>query len=149
MPLRNSVDARTNSIIAAGSAGDLAIIEALLLRLDERSVEERKNYVYQLKNAPALDVADAINQFLRTQRQVEAAAPGEMSPFQQIEKEVVVVRPVRPWEKKSHYGQVVAGVTLGTIIGATVVGVAPVAPAPHVCWYWTNPAKDKGYWDHC
>jgi type II secretion system protein D len=91
VPLRYSVDTRTNSIIAAGSAGDLAIIEALLLRLDERNVEQRKNYVYQLKNAPALDVADAINQFLRTQRQVEAAAPGEMSPFQQIEKEVVVV----------------------------------------------------------
>ncbi len=91
MPLRYSVDARTNSIIAAGSAGDLAIIEALLLRLDERNVEQRKNFVYQLKNAPALDVADAINQFLRTQRQVEQAAPGEMSPFQQIEKEVVVV----------------------------------------------------------
>ncbi len=91
VPLRYSVDPRTNSIIAAGSAGDLAIIEALLLRLDESDVEQRKNSVYQLKNAPALDVADAINQFLRTQRQVEQAAPGEMSPFQQIEKEVVVV----------------------------------------------------------
>jgi type II secretion system protein D len=91
VPLRYSVDTRTNSIIAAGSAGDLAIIEALLLRLDERNVEQRKNVVYQLKNAPALDVADAINQFLRTQRQVEQAAPGEMSPFLQIEKEVVVV----------------------------------------------------------
>jgi hypothetical protein len=29
-------------------------------------------------------------------------------------KEVVVVRPVRPWAKKPHYGQIVAGVTLGT-----------------------------------
>ncbi len=91
VPLRYSVDARTNSIIAAGSAGDLAIIEALLLRLDERHVEQRKNAIYQLKNAPALDVADAINQFLRSERQVVEAAPGELSPFQQIEKEVVVV----------------------------------------------------------
>ncbi len=90
-PLRYSVDTRTNSIIAAGSAGDLAIIEALLLRLDERDVEQRKNAVYPLKNAPALDVADAINQFLRSERQVQEAAPGESSPFQQIEKEVVVV----------------------------------------------------------
>jgi hypothetical protein len=64
-------------------------------------------------------------------------------------KEVIVVRPVKPWEKKHHYGQFFAGVTLGTIIGANAVGVAPVAPAPNVCWYWTNPAKDKGYWDHC
>ena len=64
-------------------------------------------------------------------------------------KEVVVVRPVRPWAKKPHYGQIVAGVTLGTIIGAAAVGVVPVAPAPNVCWYWTNPVKDKGYWDYC
>jgi len=90
-PLRYSVDLRTNSIIAAGSAGDLAIIEALLLRLDERDVQQRKNAVYQLKNAPALDVADAINQFLRSERTVQEAAPGEASPFQQIEREAVVV----------------------------------------------------------
>src|SRR6185436_2071925 len=69
-PLRYSVETRTNSIIAVGSAGDLAIIEALLLRLDERDVQQRKNTVYQLRNAPALDVADAINQFLRSERAV-------------------------------------------------------------------------------
>jgi type II secretion system protein D len=90
-PLRYSVEPRTNSIIAAGSAGDLAIIEALLLRLDERDVQERKNAVYQLRNSPALDVADAINLFLRSERQLQQAAPGTISPFQQIESEVVVV----------------------------------------------------------
>lgn len=90
-PLRYSVEPRTNSIIAAGSAGDLAIIEALLLRLDERDVQQRKNTVYQLRNSPALDVADAINLFLRSERQLQQAAPGTISPFQQIESEVVVV----------------------------------------------------------
>jgi hypothetical protein len=60
-------------------------------------------------------------------------------------KEVVV----RPWVKKPHYGQVVAGVALGTIVVASGAGVVPVAPAPHLCWYWTNPVKDKGYWDYC
>lgn len=90
-PLRYSVEPRTNSIIAAGSSGDLAIIEALLLRLDERDVQERKNTVYQLRNSPALDVADAINLFLRSERQLQQAAPGTISPFQQIESEVVVV----------------------------------------------------------
>jgi general secretion pathway protein D len=90
-PLRYSVETRTNSIIAVGSTGDLAIIEALLLRLDERDVQQRKNTVYQLRNAPALDVADAINQFLRSERAVQQAAPGTISPFQQIENEVVVV----------------------------------------------------------
>ncbi len=90
-PLRYSVEPRTNSIIAAGSAGDLAILEALLLRLDEKGVQQRKNTVVQLKNAPALDVSDAINQFLRSERQVQQAAPGTISPFQQIESEVIVV----------------------------------------------------------
>lgn len=90
-PLRFSVDPRTNSIIAVGSPGDLAIIEALLLRLDEQDVEQRKTTVYRLRNAPAIDVAVAINEFLRSQRQLLLAAPGTLSPFQQIESEVVVV----------------------------------------------------------
>jgi type II secretion system protein D len=91
VPLRLSVDERTNSIIATGSAGDLNIIQALLIRLDEREIRSRQNSVYRLKNAPALDVANAINDLLRSQRQIEQAPPGAISPFQQIEREVVVV----------------------------------------------------------
>ncbi len=90
-PLQFSVDPRTNSIIAAGSAADLAVVEAVLLRLDESDVRERKSTVYRLKNAPALDVAIAINDFLRTERQFQQTQPGLSSPFEQIEREVVVV----------------------------------------------------------
>ncbi len=90
-PLRFSVDTRTNSIIASGSAGDLTIVEAILLRLDDSDVQERKSAVYRLKNSPAIDVARAVNDFLRSERTVERAAPGGASPFQQIEREVVVV----------------------------------------------------------
>jgi len=91
VPVRFSVDQRTNSIIATGSEGDLAIIEALLLRLDGEDIEQRMSSVYSLKNAPAVDVATAINEFLRSERVVQQAAPGALSPFQQIESEVVVV----------------------------------------------------------
>lgn len=91
VPVRFSVDLRTNSIIATGSQDDLAIIEALLLRLDEEDVEQRVNTVYRLKNAPAGDVAMAINEFLRSERIVTQAAPGLLSPFEQIEREVIVV----------------------------------------------------------
>jgi type II secretion system protein D len=91
VPLRFSVDTRSNSIIVTGSEGDLKIIEALLLRLDERGLNDRKNQVYRLKNAPALEVANAINEFLRSERIVQQAAPGVESPFEQIEREVVVV----------------------------------------------------------
>ena len=90
-PVRFSVDTRTNSIIATGTTGDLKIIEALLLRLDGRDVLQRKNAVYRLRNAPAADVAVAVNDFLRSERQVRQAAPGTISPFQQIEREVIVV----------------------------------------------------------
>ncbi len=90
-PLRFSVDTRTNSIIAAGSAGDLRIIEALLLRLDEKDLAERRNEVYRLRNSPAVDVATAVNEFLRSERQVQLAASGAASPFEQLEREVVVV----------------------------------------------------------
>ena len=47
--------------------------------------------MYRLKNSPAPDVARAVNDFLRSERQVQRAAPGSESPFQQIEREVVVV----------------------------------------------------------
>lgn len=91
VPARFSVDLRTNSIIATGSSGDLRIIEALLLRLDQKDIEQRKNTVYRLKNAPAEAVARSVNDFLRSERTVSQAAPGAISPFQQIESEVVVV----------------------------------------------------------
>ncbi len=90
-PLRFSVDTRTNSIIATGSEGDLRIIQALLMRLDEKEFSERRNMVYRLKNAPATDVANAINNFLRSERQVQQTGMGNVSPFEQLEREVIVV----------------------------------------------------------
>ncbi len=90
-PLRFSVDLRSNSIIATGSEGDLLIVEALVLRLDQTTDQPRKSTVIQLKNAPAVDVAVAINQYLLNRRQIEQAAPGEGNPFQEVEREVIVV----------------------------------------------------------
>ncbi len=91
MPLRFTVDIRGNNVIVIGSEGDLKIVEALILRLDEGDKMQRKSTVYQLKNSPAVDVALAINEFLRSKRQVEIAAPGANNPFEQIDREVVVV----------------------------------------------------------
>ncbi|MEX0714406.1 MAG: secretin N-terminal domain-containing protein [Pirellulales bacterium] len=91
LPLRFSVDPRTNSIIASGSASDLAVVHAILLRLDESDVRERRSSIYRLKNAPAEAVAAAINEFLTTERDVQQITPELLSPFEQIEREVVVV----------------------------------------------------------
>ncbi|TWU46002.1 Type II secretion system protein D precursor [Novipirellula aureliae] len=90
-PLRFTVDVRSNSIIGTGSAGDLKIVDALVTRLDEADAMQRQNTVYQLKNSPAVDVALAVNEFLRNTRRVENASPGSINPYAQLEKEVVVV----------------------------------------------------------
>ncbi len=87
----STVDVRGNNIVATGSDGDLKIVEALIFRLDESDGMQRKSVVYQLKNSPAIDVALAINDFLRNQPQVENAVPCQQNPFAQLEKEVVVV----------------------------------------------------------
>jgi type II secretion system protein D len=91
VPLRFSVEVRSNSIIAIGSEGDLRIVETLLNRLDQSESMNRKNVIYMLKNSPAQDVATSINQFLQSQRQLEAAEPGQSNPFQDLEREVIVV----------------------------------------------------------
>jgi hypothetical protein len=60
-----------------------------------------------------------------------------------------VVRPVRPWVRRPYYGRVVAGIALGSVIWATSAGIAPAAPGPNLCWYWSNDSKTRGYWDYC
>jgi general secretion pathway protein D len=91
VPLRFALDQRTNSVIVSGSIGDLEVVERILLRLDESDVRRRRTTVYRLRNAPAIDVAGAINQFLQSQRQVNQFAPTLVSQVEQIEREVVVV----------------------------------------------------------
>jgi general secretion pathway protein D len=93
VPLRFAVDIRTNCIIATGSADALRVVETLLFRLDESDVQNRITVVYRLKNAPTNAVAQAIQNFLDQERQVEQLAAGQNNalPFEQISREVVVV----------------------------------------------------------
>ena len=86
-----SVDPRTNSIIAAGNADDLVVVEAILLRLDQGDIRERITTVYRLNNAFAECLANALNIWLQTERQAEAEAAVTISPFEQIEREVIIV----------------------------------------------------------
>lgn len=94
VPLRFAVDIRTNSIIVSGSTTDLQVVEILLLRLDEGDIETRKTEVFRLNNAPAAEVAAAITTFLTTQRtliQQQLQFSQLVSPFEQIDREVIVV----------------------------------------------------------
>ena len=92
--LRITIDERTNSIIAAGSASDLDIILALIAKLEATSeggeVLNRRNEVYHLKNATATDVANALNVFLSNSINL-LRTNGQLTPFQDLEHEVVVV----------------------------------------------------------
>ena len=91
VPLRFSVDTRTNSIVASGSAGDLRVVHQILIRLDEGDIRDRVTTVYRLQNAPAADVSVAINQWLQGRRQINQLETQITSPFEQIEREVIVV----------------------------------------------------------
>lgn len=89
--LRFGVDARTNSIIASGPAGDLQLIESILNRLDEQDVTNRINQVYKLSNAPAEDVALAINNWLDGRQEVFDADPTTNAEYVSARRQVVVV----------------------------------------------------------
>jgi type II secretion system protein D len=94
VPLRVSVDTRTNSIIAAGSAVDLEVLEVLLARLDERGIETRTTEVIWLRNSNANNVATAISSLLQQQRtniQQLLLTGQAISIFEQIDREVLVV----------------------------------------------------------
>ena len=91
VPLRFSTDVRTNSIVAVGPAEALEVIEALLYRLDESDIRDRQTTIIRLKNAPAADIAAAIDGFLSQQTQLLQSAGNELiSPFEFIEREVIV-----------------------------------------------------------
>ncbi len=91
VPLKFSVDSRTNSIVAVGAADALRVVEAILIRLDESDVRQRQSIVFRLKNSPATNVATAVNDFLTSRRDLEQSGDGLVSPFEQIEREVIVV----------------------------------------------------------
>ncbi len=91
IPLRFSVDTRTNSVIAIGGADALGVVEAIMLRLDESDVRERKNTIYRLKNSPSDSIAQAITNFFTSQSDLAANDPNLFSTVEQLEREVIVV----------------------------------------------------------
>lgn len=91
LPIRFSVDVRTNSIVATGGPDALTIVEAILIRLDSSDARQRTTQVIKLKNSPAEDVATAINDFLESQRSLAAANPDLVSTVELLNREVIVV----------------------------------------------------------
>lgn len=92
VPLRFAVDQRTNSIIASGTAGDLAVVETILLRLDE-DLEDRRLTVVRLRNTQATSVATALQQYLQnlqTQVNQQLLTNQAVTAFEQVERQVIV-----------------------------------------------------------
>src|SRR5436190_13489140 len=88
--LRVTVDTRTNSLLAAGSKSDLAIIEALIARLEDANIDFRRNEAFRLRAAQAADVAAAINDFITKKLAVDTKA-GQLQGFLEYQRDVVVV----------------------------------------------------------
>ncbi len=89
--LRFSIDQRTNSIIASGPAGDLQVVEDLLNRLDAQDLNEKQIVVHRLSNAPVLDVAEAVNNWLDTRATILDEDPRAIGGLNQTNREVIVV----------------------------------------------------------
>jgi type II secretory pathway component GspD/PulD (secretin) len=90
IPVTVTIDERTNSIIAAGSRNDLLVIQAIITKLETAEVPERRNEVYALHNASAIDVATALTTFLTNAIAINKSGP-TFTPYQDFQQEVVVV----------------------------------------------------------
>lgn len=52
------------------------------------------------------------------------------------------------WER-DRTAEIIAGVVLGAVVVAVARGVSPPPPSPELCWVWTDPNQERGYWDRC
>jgi hypothetical protein len=58
------------------------------------------------------------------------------------------------WARPGSYywprgGAIAAGAAIGMVSAATAAAWAGAAPAPGMCWYYTDPSRQQGFWDYC
>ena len=101
--------------------------------------------------APSASAAAVVNRNRVGGTTVVRTRPAARAPVVVAPRRTVVVAPVRPVPaaRPWYWGRVVAGVTIGTIIVASAVAVAPKPPSPELCWFWSDSTKTKGYWNYC
>jgi type II secretion system protein D len=90
VPVKLSVDVRTNSVVASGGGESLKIVHAILLRLDETGVRQRKTTIYKLRNRPVTDVSEALNTFLEEQRALNEINPDLVSTNELLSQEIII-----------------------------------------------------------
>lgn len=87
--VRIVADARSNSLIVAGSRGDVVLIEAIVRRLEDSDIQQRRNEVYHLRNSTAVDVANTLQTFL-TNSLTSVQQAAQLNAYE-IERNVIIV----------------------------------------------------------
>jgi hypothetical protein len=59
---------------------------------------------------------------------------------------IVVVHPRRTWRPG---GAIAAGAAIGFVAGAAAASWAGPPPRAGYCWFYTNSARTRGFWDVC
>ncbi len=90
--LRLTADARTNSLIVAGSQNDLELVRAVIAKLEDTYNVQFASDVVKIRNAAAADVSTAVLTFLQQQvTQVNAAQfSTATNPFNGIQRQVFI-----------------------------------------------------------
>jgi hypothetical protein len=58
------------------------------------------------------------------------------------------------WARPGGYwwpagGAIAAGAAIGVLAAGAAVAYAGQPPGPGLCWYYTNPGYNQGFWDAC
>ena len=53
------------------------------------------------------------------------------------------------WYRWGPGGAVAAGAAIGFVTAATASAWAGAPPQPGLCWYYTDPSRQQGFWDQC
>ena len=53
------------------------------------------------------------------------------------------------WYRWGPGGAIAAGAAIGVLAAGAAVAYAGAAPAPGLCWYYTDPSYRNGFWDAC
>lgn len=86
-----TTDARTNSVIAAGTKGYLDLVEELILQLDSQPIEERKTIVYEPRNTLPQAIQEAIRGYNDAEQQILSELREEISVSRRLERQILAV----------------------------------------------------------
>jgi hypothetical protein len=102
-------------------------------------------------NAQANDASDVSEVAVVVRRGVAVGPRGGVYRY----RGAAVVRPGVGWARPGWYrwgpgGAIAAGAAIGFVAAAGAAAYATsAAPAPGMCWYYTDPYRRAGFWDYC